>query len=54
MLKELNISHSTVYFKLNLLKLVGKYPNKVKTIKKICKESRTEFKWIRLKAYCLC
>ena len=52
-IKELNVSRSTVYFKLNLLKVLKQYPkleksslflnffkNYFKTIKETCKENR--------------
>ena len=55
-IKELGLSRSTVYFKLNLLKLLDRYPklkksslilnfqkNFFKTIKEVCKENKNEF-----------
>lgn len=41
MAKELDVSKSTIYFKINLIKFLEKH---LKASKKICKENGSEFK----------
>ena len=60
MLKELGVSQSTAYFKLNILKLLRKYSklkkslltlnffkNYLKTLKEVCEGSGTDLKYLK-------
>ena len=59
MITDFSISKSTMMFKINMVKLIGKYPklkywllslhfmkNYFKLIKEICKENDSEFKYV--------
>ena len=61
MVKKLKIHKSTVIFKINVFKLIEKYPklmgssvtltflkNYLKDIKKVCEDNLSYFKWVKV------